>query len=227
MCVRWNIIQSVHNSVVFRPLVFCVFWPFRQRVAPNGWFEHVHDNVPQAPGRYPFQSQSDIQWNISALVLLCETAVCFLQDHDTGTIVRLRICITPPDVDFESDKSTGKSASWNNPTLHSFASFPTWQYCLYFPVGCEQSAWLIVCYKICSILSLILPNSGQSTRCQVCQYVRDTFIWELLEHIRLMILQLPPTLPFWYDDHPYVEWKRCVIVQLSCWQVHRTSRRMF
>ena len=37
----------------------------------------------------------------------------------------------PPDVDFESSTSPAKSESWNSPSLHCFAVFPTWQYCLY------------------------------------------------------------------------------------------------
>ena len=37
----------------------------------------------------------------------------------------------PPEVDFESSRSPAQSESWNSPTLHCLAVFPTWQYCLY------------------------------------------------------------------------------------------------
>ena len=48
---------------------------------------------------------------ITASVLLCETAVCFLQDHDTGRHMWLpNMHYTPLYVDFESDRSPAKSA---------------------------------------------------------------------------------------------------------------------
>ena len=37
----------------------------------------------------------------------------------------------PPDVDFESSRSPAKSESWNNPSLHCCAVFPTQQCCWY------------------------------------------------------------------------------------------------
>ena len=49
---------------------------------------------------------------ISALVLPCETAVCFLKDHEAGTYVWLPIMHdTPLDVDLDSARSPAKPAS--------------------------------------------------------------------------------------------------------------------
>ena len=69
---------------------------------------------------------------ISDSVELCETAVCFLHIQLIGTNVWLpKMDIVPHDVDFESSRSPAKSESWNSPSLHCLAVFPTWQYCLY------------------------------------------------------------------------------------------------
>ena len=69
---------------------------------------------------------------ISASVELCETEVCFLHIQLIGTNVWLpKMHRTPPDVDFESSRSPAKSESWNNPSLHCCAVFPTQQYCRY------------------------------------------------------------------------------------------------
>ena len=47
VCVRWNIIQSVSNSVVFHYFAHSgCFDFFLQRVAASKWFEHVFDSVP-------------------------------------------------------------------------------------------------------------------------------------------------------------------------------------
>ena len=49
---------------------------------------------------------------ISASVKLCETEVCFLHIQLTGTSVLLpKIHKTPPEVDFESSRSSAKSES--------------------------------------------------------------------------------------------------------------------
>ena len=64
---------------------------------------------------------------ISASVLLCETAVCFLQVHLIGTNVLLpNMHSTLPDVDVESVRSPAKSASWKRTYLYSDAVLPTW-----------------------------------------------------------------------------------------------------
>ena len=64
-----------------------------------------------------------------------ETAVCFLHIQLIGTNVWLpKIHNVPPEVDFESSRSPAKSESWNSPSLHCLAVFPTWQYCLYSQV---------------------------------------------------------------------------------------------
>ena len=69
---------------------------------------------------------------ISDSVELWETAVCFLHIQLIGTNVWLpKTHNVPPEVDFESSRSPSKSESWNSPSLHCLAVFPTWQYCLY------------------------------------------------------------------------------------------------
>ena len=69
---------------------------------------------------------------ISDSVELCETEVCFLHIQLFGTNVWLpKTHNVPPEVDFESSRSPAKSESWNSPSLHCLAVFPTWQYCLY------------------------------------------------------------------------------------------------
>ena len=72
---------------------------------------------------------------ISDSVELCETEVCFLHIQLIGTNVWLpKTHNVPPEVDFESSRSPAKSESWNSPSLHCLAVFPTWQYCLYSQV---------------------------------------------------------------------------------------------
>ena len=69
---------------------------------------------------------------ISDSVELCETEVCFLDIRPIGTNVWLpKTHNVPPEVDFESSRSPAKSESWNSPSLHCLAVFPTWQYCLF------------------------------------------------------------------------------------------------
>ena len=69
---------------------------------------------------------------ISDSAELRETEVCFLHIQLIGTNVWLpKMHNVPPEVDFESSWSPAKSESWNSPSLHCFAVFPTWQYCLY------------------------------------------------------------------------------------------------
>ena len=68
----------------------------------------------------------------SASVEPCESEVCFLHIQLIGTNVWLpKMHNVPPDVDFEASRSPAKSESWNSPSLHCLAVFPTWQYCLY------------------------------------------------------------------------------------------------
>ena len=64
----------------------------------------------------------------SASVLLCETAVCFLQIHEMGTKVLgpTSASITPV-VDFVSLKSPAKLASVKSASQQSLASSPTKQ----------------------------------------------------------------------------------------------------
>ena len=63
---------------------------------------------------------------VSASVVLCETAPCFLQSHASGT----KVCgpssiIYPPLVDFESLRDPAKSASAKYMITQSLGSFPT------------------------------------------------------------------------------------------------------
>ena len=63
---------------------------------------------------------------ISASVEMCETEVCFLHIQLIGTKVRLpKMHRIPLEVDFESSRCPVKSESWNNPSLHWCAVFPT------------------------------------------------------------------------------------------------------
>ena len=63
---------------------------------------------------------------ISDSVQLCGTEVCFLHIQLIGTNVWLpKTHNVPPDVDFESSRSPAKSESWNSPSLHCLAVFPT------------------------------------------------------------------------------------------------------
>ena len=65
-------------------------------------------------------------------VELRETAVYFLHIQLVGTNVWLpKTHNVPQEVDFESSRSPARSESWNIPSLHCLAVFPTWQYCLY------------------------------------------------------------------------------------------------
>ena len=67
---------------------------------------------------------------ISDSLELCETDLCFLHIQLTGTNVPLpKKDKTPPEVDFESSRSSAKSESWNQPSRQCCAVFPTWQYC--------------------------------------------------------------------------------------------------
>ena len=60
---------------------------------------------------------------ISDSVELCETEVCFLHIQLIGTNVWLpKMHNVPPEVDFESSRSSAKSESWNSPSLHLFCS---------------------------------------------------------------------------------------------------------
>ena len=62
----------------------------------------------------------------SSSVEQCETEVCFLHIQLNGTNVWLpKMHRIPPDVDFENSRSLAKSGSWNNPSLHCCAVFPT------------------------------------------------------------------------------------------------------
>ena len=64
--------------------------------------------------------------SMSASVLLCHTAVCFLQVHLVGANVSVpKMHNILLHEDMESFKSRAKSASWKVPNLHSEAEFPT------------------------------------------------------------------------------------------------------
>ena len=89
--------------------------------------------MPKTKRRNSIHSQSFIKREIiSPSVALCDTHVYFLHIQLVGTNVWLpNKHIVPPEVDLESSRSLAKSESWNSPSLHCLAVFPTWQYCLY------------------------------------------------------------------------------------------------
>ena len=96
---------------------------------------------------------------ISASVELCETEVCFLHLQLTGTNVWLpNMHKTPTDVDFESFRSPAKSESWNNPSLHCCAVFPTWRHCL------NSHVWGMYEIKRAERLSHALARSDSSSK---------------------------------------------------------------
>ena len=91
---------------------------------------------------------------ISASVELCETDVCFLHIQLIGTnVCILNIHKSPPDVGFESSRSSAKSESWNNPHLHCCDIFSTTILPLFHMCDeCKRSNATIVCHKLWSIL---------------------------------------------------------------------------
>ena len=96
---------------------------------------------------------------MSVSVVLCETAVCFVHDHEIGTNVwLLNVHNTPPDVirllSFQRDNIVWKS----HYVEHS---------CLV----------LLIAYRmLCSLSSMILVNNSWSIRCPVGQCEPDTGI---------------------------------------------------
>ena len=116
-------------------------------------------------------------------VELWETAVCFLHIQLIGTNVWLpKMHNVPPEVDFESLRSTAKSESWNSPSLHYLAVLPTWQYCLYSHVWWKmKSIDSNVCHKPWSILWWIVRAYLLTIEYQVFQFVPNKHfrtIWE-------------------------------------------------
>ena len=115
---------------------------------------------------------------ISDSVELCETEVCFLHIQLIGTNAWLpKMHNVPPEVDFESSRSPAKSESWNSPSLHCLAVFPTWQYCLYSLVKRDsRSSQALVHFVIdCASLFSDYRILGFPTRAKI-QHFRT--IWE-------------------------------------------------
>ena len=104
-CGSFPPVSRVHAWVGFG-----ILWVF-----PSTWMTKSHESSAGTPSiRKP--SSNDM---ISDSVELRDTDVCFLHIQLIGTNVRLpKMHRTPPDVDFESSRSPGKSESWNNPKEH-------------------------------------------------------------------------------------------------------------
>ena len=124
---RWSFIEITGGAcLVSRPTTVC---PFRQR---------LKNQIPQIETGNPVQSQSSVQRDDFRFCWKVQNWRSFLA-HPT----HWNKCVTSedtrsvqPEVDFESSRSPAKSESWNNPNLHCWAIFPTWQHCLYSQVWC-------------------------------------------------------------------------------------------
>ena len=138
-CISWSVINVCWNvvGVLDWDGVVHVWLDNCRRVSP--WLslsqsissvrygmKYFNHQIPQRAGILSMREM------ISASVELCETEVCFLHIQLIGTNVCLpkmhRILL---DVDFESSRSPAESESWNNPSLHCCAVFPTWPHYRY------------------------------------------------------------------------------------------------
>ena len=154
VCVRWNILCSVNKSVVSPACILGVLTFFangshRASGSSTSITMSQRLRVRVHSNRSPASTDT-----IPTSLLLCETALPFSQDYDTDTNMRLpSVHNTHPEVDFEAD---AKSASWTIPeytqmlySLHGNIA------CNFQCAGCKESAWAVVCRKLCSIFSLI------------------------------------------------------------------------
>ena len=75
-------------------------------------FGHRCASLRAMGSRNPSIRRPAMKERFSASVLICETASCFLDDHEISTKVRLpNTQNTPPNVDLESARFPSKSAS--------------------------------------------------------------------------------------------------------------------
>ena len=144
---------------------------------------------------------------ISDSVELWETDVCFLHIQLIGTNVWLpKTHNVPPELDFESSRSPAKSESWNSPSLHCFAVFPTLQYCLYSHVYDEymKSIDSGVCHRPWSILWWIVRGYLLTIEYQVVQFLpsistSEQFESKLVTSLQQISFLLP--LKWWSSMH--------------------------
>ena len=141
----WWWAHSPHHSIEQPSVFFRLSGPWLWRVAPVSWMlvclgwtsllversTSITLSQRLRAGTHSIRNPASRDM-ISDSVELCETAVCFLHIQKSGTnVLPPKIHKTPPKVDFESSISPAKSESWNSPSQHCLAVFPTWQYCLY------------------------------------------------------------------------------------------------
>ena len=126
----------------------------------RGKMKHFYNQMPKIKSWDAIHTWTCTEREIiSASVELCETEVCFLHLQLTGTNVWLpNMHKTPSDVDFESFRSPAKSESWNNPSLHCCAVFPTWRHCL------NSQVWWMYEIKRAERLSHALALSDSSSK---------------------------------------------------------------
>ena len=218
MCVRWNILRSVNESVV-SPACILVVLTFFANGSPRASGSTTSMTMSQRLRVRVHSNRSLASTDtIPTSVLLCETAIPFSQDHDTDTNMRLpSVHNTHPEVDFlESD---AKSASWTIP------EYTQMLYSLHGNIACNFQCDARSQPGQSSVVSSVpfFHRSCQiveSMRCQACQYVQDTDIGELFGLIRMIIFQLSSILPLSrIDDLPYMEWTFWTNGQSSCWQL--------
>ena len=147
-CIRFWIVWGTERTslwFVHKSLRACWLWFVFPRTATI----RSHKSSAGIPSnRNPASKEM-----ISDSVELCETEVCFLHIQLIGTNVWLpKTHNVPPEVDFESSRSPSKSESWNSPSLHCFAVFPTWRYVYnHMHDGCRRSFEIIFCHRLWSI----------------------------------------------------------------------------
>ena len=120
-----NIVQIIDHSMRLLSFLNCVrCWTNFTLVRTGLTVLYYSDSCVQE--RRPSNLNPASEEMISYSVELCETEVRFLHIQLIGTNVWLpKMHNVPPEVDFESSRSPAKSESWNSPSLHCLALFPT------------------------------------------------------------------------------------------------------
>ena len=120
-----NVVLGWNLGLVLRVLVWCGIMQQVSLYRQTFGFIESPNSKDQELG-IPSMRKPASRKIISASVELCETEVCFLHIQLIGTNVWLsKMHRIPRDVDSESSRSPAKSESWNNPSLHCCAVFPT------------------------------------------------------------------------------------------------------
>ena len=141
-CIRWNLSMFVWMTLVFDYGVMHV-WPDNcLRVSSwlslgiiiivRYWMKYFNHQIPENESGNTIHAWTCIERNDLNLWRTVWNWGLFLA-HPTYWHKRVTSenAWNSPDVDFESSKCHAKLESWNNPSLHCCAVFPTWQYCLY------------------------------------------------------------------------------------------------